>query len=311
MRTPFSWRLFLPAFLFAAVLAGCEEDVLTSYNPDRPFSLYGVLNPLADTQFVRVFEVEPFLSAGRPQPLDARFVSRELETGEERVWSDSILVGASDVVGHVFHAPFRPKFEHTYEISVTHGDGRSSHVKVQIPPRTVLHVADPDTTRGVWLSAELTGDASNLIRTSIRANVSFVMDVIVVGPMQYPVRKFIWVDVPFERSTRTANGWLFSFDLSDVYEPVSERVRSDSEFREVLFNGIALHALQFSALIANEEWRPPDGKFDWDALSQPGVMSNVENGFGFVGGGYRNNTSWTLPRNAVRMTPFQHPNDVL
>ena len=43
---------------------------------------------------------------------------------------------------------------------------------------------------------------------------------------------------------------------------------------------------------ANAEWDPPGGVFDADVLVQPGTLSNVENGFGFVGAGYRLSSTW-------------------
>ena len=66
--------------------------------------------------------------------------------------------------------------------------------------------------------------------------------------------------------------------------------------------------VSFSTVLGNEEWVPPDGEFNAANLIQPGTFSNVENGFGFVGAGYRLQRSWTLPFEVVEKTSFV-PND--
>ena len=78
--------------LLAILSAGCEEDLLPPLHHDYPFSLYGVLNPLADTQFVYVFPIEPTLTTGTAGPIDAWFTSRDLATDEVRAWRYSVVV---------------------------------------------------------------------------------------------------------------------------------------------------------------------------------------------------------------------------
>jgi len=50
---------------------------------------------------------------------------------------------------------------------------------------------------------------------------------------------------------------------------------------------LVLRALDLRVLIGDQMWDPPGGTFDPNILSQPKTMTNVENGFGFIGAGYR------------------------
>lgn len=43
---------------------------------------------------------------------------------------------------------------------------------------------------------------------------------------------------------------------------------------------------------ASASWNPPGGVFDYELLAQPGTMSNVNNGFGFVGAGVEASITW-------------------
>ena len=56
---------------------------------------------------------------------------------------------------------------------------------------------------------------------------------------------------------------------------------------------IALRRIELRLLVASEDWDPPGGTFDPDVLVQPGAFSNVENGFGFFGGGFTVSERWT------------------
>jgi hypothetical protein len=88
------------------------------------------------------------------------------------------------------------------------------------------------------------------------------------------------VRVPYGRSgERTADGWKITVNLQD----------DAVEMRRVL--GLSpddalplLHAITVSIRALDDAWDPPEGNFDPEVLAQPGVLSNVEKGYGFWGG---------------------------
>lgn len=62
--------------------------------------------------------------------------------------------------------------------------------------------------------------------------------------------------------------------------------------------GIELRVIILRFIAASADWLPPEGDFDPEVLVQPGTLSNVTNGFGFIGAGYRMQRNW-LPADSV------------
>lgn len=296
-------RASLLLVLTFLLLAGCEEEVVGPDPFAYPYSMWGVLTPLADSQFIRVFPIETSLTAGLAEPLDASFVSTDLETGNQHVWRDSVIVDSMGVVGHVFYSKFQPEWEHRYRLEITRGDGASSWVEVEIPERMTLLLGEPDTTLGVMLPATIQGNAPRLLRSEVEIYVSYVVG-FTPPPISLPIFEYYRYVIPFdERLRRTADGWHLTIDLERTYIPILNEISRDENFIES--EGIRLLLVTFRVLVANHEWIPPDGVFDPNVLVMPGAMENVENGFGFVGGGYRLSRSWTLPFEVVEKTAFR------
>ena len=290
------------AFSVLALISGCEDEVLLPEPNEFPYSMWGALNALADTQFVRVFPIETSLSPGDPVPLNAQFTSTDQETGETLAWRDSVIVDAAGLVGHVFYAPFQPEWEHQYRLQITREDGASSWVDVEMPSRLTLVVQEADTSRGVILPAMLEGQTQNLLNSEVEIFVSYVVG-FSPPPIQVPIFEFYRHIIPFDNLLQnTGNGYRISIDLIRNYNPVFAEVANQDNFIES--EGIRLLSVEFKVLVASEEWIPPGNVFDPNILIQPGTLENVQNGFGFVGGGYRLARSWTLPFDVVEQTDF-------
>jgi hypothetical protein len=291
------------ALLFGLVLllAGCEEDVVAVLGTDQPYTLWGVLNPLADTQFVRVFPIEGTLTPGTPEPLDARFVSTDRGTGEERLWRDSVLVDDRGIVGHVFYAPFRVEYMHTYYLEITGEEGRASSVEVEVPVRTTLTLDEPDTTQGVLLPAYVLNNPPHLVKSELTFRIGYNTGFTDGGCPIYNFAQFV---VPYDDRIRpTEDGWWFIVNLREVYGFVEAEALEDPVYLPQY--GITLATIRFDTIVANKAWAPPGGTFDPNVLVQPGTMRNVENGFGFVGAGYRLSRTWTLLARVVEQSGFR------
>ena len=87
-----------------------------------------------------------------------------------------------------------------------------------------------------------------------------------------------------------------SRDLRTIEDILARDVPLDQTF------GIQFRDVTIRLIVANEAWNPPDGEFDPDVLVQPGLLSNVENGFGFVGAGYRLTGFWA-PEDTIMVRP--------
>lgn len=286
--------------LATLLFAGCEEDVVAVLNAEYPYSLYGVLNPLSDEQYIRVFRVEDTLIPEDDGPLNATMRSVNLQTGEEHIWQDSLIAISDGTIGHVYHSSFRPEWNHPYRLELVGPDGGVTSVEVTVPPRSNLILDEPDTTSVVLLPASIEGEVPLLFNNELEVRVRYVVGFDPAGNAIFDFLRYI---KPYDDEVRrTAEGWSLVVNMNEVYNEVAGEVMRDLRF--VTQNGIGLQLLSFSATVGNEEWAPPGGEFNAEALIQPGAFSNVENGFGFVAAGYKLQRTWTLPIEVVRKTSF-------
>ena len=283
------------------LLAACEENAVAVLGTDHPFTLWGVLDPRADTQFVRVFPIEGTLDPGSPEPLAARLISTDLDTGEEHTWRDSVSVDERGIVGHVFYAPFRVEYGHTYRLEITADDGASSLVEVEVPAGTELTLGEPDTTQGVLLPGYVLNSPPRLVRSELVFRIGFVTGFSAGGCPYYNFADYV---IAYDDRIRpTQDGWWFIVNLREVYSFVESRALEHPSYLRRY--GITLAYVRFDTIVANEAWAPPGGSFDPDVLVEPGIMNNVENGFGFVGAGYPLSRLWTLSPRVIEQSGFR------
>lgn len=283
------------------VSAGCEEDVTAILGTEYPYSLYGVFTPGPDTQWVRVFEVRDRLELTKPEPLDAQFVSMNLGTGETIVWQDSVTQDERGQFSHVFWAPFAVDYDEAYRIEVTRSDGQQSHVEVRIPPASTLVELEPSTTfRQVSQPVLVEGATDRLIRIELSYDITYAPG----GGGDTD----LGVTVSYDGKQRmTDDGWVVDVGLSDDIQLLREELaRTGNWFPSF---GVALNSLSLRLMVVDDAWNPPDGTFDPNVLVQPGTLSNVVNGFGFVGAGYRLERIWRPPGDVLVQAGFRSEDD--
>lgn len=261
-------------------LLGCEENLAPRGFLDVSYSLYGVLSPDLDTQSVRLYPVEAFPHL-TPESLGVAVASTDLVTGEETVWQESIVSSANGDTEHIFWAPFRAEYGHTYRIEAARPDSPvNTFAEVRIPDPVTVHILDPDT---VLFRVSIEGGGIRVfkpevvygVRKSLRART---------GPAG-PVRS---IPVSYQGTEQaTADGWTIAVNLHlDRWIVQGEYT---AEFRS---GGIAcplldLIDLELHVVVGDAPWDPPQGVFDPNVLSHHRALTNVQNGFGFIGGGYR------------------------
>lgn len=258
----------LAALLLAFIaLVGCDEAVEPTLGIERPFTLLGQFDADADTQAVRVIPIVPTIDTLDPEAIDAAVTSTRLPSGEARVWRDSLVQYPDGSQGHVFFAPFQVDYEAAYRLDVARSDGAAASVTVTVPPLTEV---DSLAREGAFTDAKYVIGVMNAPRLSgVQARYEFVGDV----PRFQIVRHS---DLP----ERVPGGWRVAIPfIEDV-----QRLIAVSETGEV-----GLRSFEVSVFVSNEEWNvdAAGGAFDPEVLVQPGTLSNVENGFGFFGAGYR------------------------
>ncbi len=280
--------------VIALLLVGCEEDVVAVLGAEVPFTLYGVFTPETDTQRVRVFAVEDQLQPTRPESLDAGFTSTDLETGEVRVWKDSLLQESDGHYTHVFWSPFQAEYGHTYRLVVERSDGATTHVEVAVPPRVELVLQEAVLFSGSthWTPITipaLARGAPRLMQLEVEYFYQFTFD---DSPLPFNKERIVF---DYQTRAKQIDGeWVVGINLfldrQDIWAILEERGLLDRS------HGIVLLDMTLRMVVVNEAWNPPGGTFDPEVLVQPGVLQNVENGYGFVGAGYHLQKNW-LPQN--------------
>lgn len=303
-KTHISLSAVLCALVFALVvpLTGCNEDVTATLGTDLPFSLFGVLSPQLDSQWVRVYPIEERLDPVVAETLDAAFESTNLQTGQSHTWRDSVIQDVLQQEAHVFWVPVQVEYEHTYLLKVRRSDGAESSVEVTVPPRTEVVIGPPNVTfSSASLPISIVGQAPRLNRIEIAYTVRF-------QPIFQESLRSESVSISYDgEQRRTAEGWNIAIDFSGDFKRVGNMVERRIEQPFDRSFGLVLTGMTLRLIVANEAWNPPGGVFDPTVLVQPGTMTNVQNGFGFVGAGYRVEESWVPDDEAIKASGFRAP----
>lgn len=282
MRFNFSVQTLSRLALFlvvGATLVGCEEDPNPFIGEDKPYTLYGFMNPRVERQYVRVISVEGTINDIGIGAESAEVTSIDLETGEQRIWKDSLITFENGRTGVVFYSDFSPAYERDYRLEVKRKDGATSSVEVTVP-RDINIVKQDDPNQNPFIPEFfLEGEIPNLLRVDVKYD-SYALQPqkpVTLDPIPYPV------DVSYlGEEIALPGGWLFRVDL-----------RKDRNILRETFNDVCLNAdfisvirMNLEFFVVDDAWVPPGGVFDPEVLVQPELFSNVENGFGYVGAGY-------------------------
>lgn len=286
--------------LFGSFLLGCEDDLSARTHYDHPFTLFGTLSPDLDTQSVRVYAIEDFPTLGSDS-IDAVVTSRDLTTGESRTWRDSVLVDPNGQHEHIFWSPFRAAYGHVYHLEVTRpSDGVMSYADVRVPPAATLRITSGDDPH---VTVRIEGEG-------IRALTPMVEYVVKArDATKAPILAY---QISYQgKEQQIPQGWQVTINMVLDRPWVQSWYNIDAPaLTGTQCHAITLRELNFHVLVGDSLWNPPEGRFDPRVLSQPGVLSNVQNGFGFIGGGFRVDEQVFPSRKAVEDGCFAFYNPV-
>ena len=281
---PFRSSLLLLALVLVAV--GCADTVEPTFDADKPYTLYGVLDPTTERQTLRVVPFVPDINPREPELVGAEVVSTNLMTGEQIVWTDSLVTFGDGRFGTVYHADFRPAHRERYRVEARRADGAVSRAEVTVPP-FVEALAQPSESRvGAFVVSALWPAAPRINQ----AEAVYVLADADCNTFTYAVPVSLPAE-PFEF------GWKVPTDfLTD-----SRRVLDELAPR----NNVALLELRLRTVVSSEGWVPRGGTYDPEVLVDPNALTNVEDGFGFVGAGYFVDVAVTPEFSVIRQAGFR------
>lgn len=286
-------------FIFASLLTlGCEENLAPRSDLERYFSLYGVLSPDLGIQSIRVYAVEGFLTLDAANPDDILFTSTDLVTQEERIWEDSLQFDQNGQTELIYWSPFRAEYGHSYLIEATRlQDGVQSWAVARVPPRVDFRVLDGDSAA---VRVVVEGEQIRLLNPEVGYVVNSFPN-----PERGPMRQYT---ISYQGAERQVEGaWQVTIVTTADRRDLQSRYNVEFEAAlGIACNVLELRSMTFDAIVGDAAWDPPNGEFDAMALSFPEAMSNVENGFGFVTGGYQLQRALFPRREAVEYACFNY-----
>ena len=293
------------ALLFFLSLAGCEEDVAGPTGVDEAFSLYGVFNPRLFMQTVLVAPVEDLLAPNSGKPLDAFVTSTDLGSGQAYVWRDSVAANATGQLDHIYWADFTPGYGSHHRMEVVRSDGKTSTVNVEIPGE--VRVEGSEAGRQDLHVRILGLEDKNFVLPRIETiyDVSFYNIDDPTTVCTTPRRQYVFSHKGTEN--KIDGGWELIVDMNIFYETMRSYYHDDTgiDFWNPTRDGLALLRLRLAFTVGSPEWNPPGGDpSDERVLVHPGTLSNVENGYGLVVGGYNDEAALYPSSRVVGYTPF-------
>lgn len=284
---------------------GCEEDLNLRADHPEPFTLYGVISPDLDTQAVRVYPIENFSQLALNLPHGITFTSTDLDTGERIIWQDTILTQPSGQQDLAFWSPFRAEFGHRYRVEARRAsDGAASFAETHIPAPVTVRITElgSPSISEVFLRITVAGEGFRALKPEIAYRIRYTA----LPHLIYTYRlSHQGTEFPVEE------GWAFDFNFYLDRYNVQGMYNVDLLKRGILPNCIRcsiidLLDMDLHLVVGNADWDPPFGRFDANLLSHQDALTNVENGLGFVGGGYRIAEDLRPSRKAVEDACFTY-----
>lgn len=238
-----------------AVIAGCDTSVDPFQPSDRHFSIGGVIDASADTQFVRVSPLRRTVVVS-PDPLDATVTTTDLATGETAVWHDSVFALHPEGITHNFWSAYDFEPGHRYRFEARAADGSASTAEVALPdtfPELVIQIPmfTPTATINV-LAVEKLADL----------RIIFCGRELNSGTIQ----RFDFSLI--NRVSQFGGGYTARVEAFDLAQSL--------DITQVYW-------IRVLAMAAGPDW-PDFAELDEETLALPDTYSNVENGVGYLGG---------------------------
>lgn len=281
--------------LLATVLAlgGCDTDFDPIQESNRHFSVFGFLDAAADTQFIRVTPVRNAIALS-PRPFDAVVALENLDTGSKTILQDS-LFDFDGRVAYNFWTAEPVEHEAVYRLSATRSDGAASAVTITLPP------AYPDPE--LLLPPQMAAPPSTTAAIRL-ANVERLAELQIVFTFRLP-------GAAADHTNTIALSYLER--VAPLGGNLGVQFRPYNDFFGQVAGCPIVEDAQVIVAAAGPDW-PDFLTIDDETLALADVVTNVENGVGFVGGVSRKTVPWERLRtfllgtqaNCVQCTSFRN-----
>ena len=264
--------------------SGCSDTMIDPFeNEEKYFTIWGYLDQLSTQHEIRVIPVTRFAEniTDPLQPeaqIDAEVYSVDLSSGQRRRWNHELARLSDGTYGHVFRSQFLVDAKKSYRIEVIRADGKmtSAETRVAAIDSDTLIVRDPV----VWEF-----DSTEVYQDVIIPEIASPWEIQAIYRWEGGDQAWKYL-IPYGRpGERTSDGgWRVRLNISADQPKVKEHLEWAKSVGIIPPGGAyGIVSMGFQVRVLDANWDPPHGVFDPEVLAQPGVLSNVENGYGFFG----------------------------
>lgn len=278
------------------LISGCEESVSPLIGEDRPYTIYGYLDPTSSTQVIRVIPIAETIQEVDLVDVNAVVRTRHVETGDVIVWQRTPVLFPDSSQGVVFRANFTPEHEHTYELEVESESGERATAVTTVPrlvPISLLTTGN-QFRPGIFIE----GDFPNMVQAALSYEAIALQPAIsAMSDITFPI------DISYKgEQDRSDGGWEIRADLRQDFEII----RASLEGICLTTPYFTIRSASFKSFVGDEAWVPPGDAVDFDpeVLVQPGTFNNIENGLGFFGSGYEIDFSIRLTSSTLQQIGY-------
>lgn len=267
--------LILCCFLFAV---GCNQTFEPLQENDKYFfTIFGYLDASADTQWVRI--VPPREQLDAPAEIPEMLVTLEnIETGESSIMKDSLFETGSGFNYINFYTLMNIEPEQTYKVKAEHPGGRASQATLTTPEEFPTPMFFEDTF------AFVDRHIHQIIITGVeKENLIDVQTWWFARREGEEIRKFVF---SYRNTVEKIDTYGGAYVADVVYEEEEEAVLKEFNVPSFFGSGVELLDQQIYVAVAGPEWNEEIPSFDDLVYSQPGILSNIENGLGYMVGIY-------------------------
>lgn len=247
-------------------LLGCEADIDPFEASDRYYSLFGFLDTGVDTQFVRVMPLRDSIVLGNVERIDARVTLEDRQRGTTIELKDSLFTFEQGRLAFNYWTdePISPGTQ--YRLRVERSDGAQTQADITMPQQDpTLRLVVPTgfgNPRTMVQGIDIEG-AEQIVDLQLRYVLRFPGQP--AGATQAITFSYL------DKVQPLIDGWGVGFN---AYDDLMAR-----------FPGRCPIVISASVFVATGGADFPDlQSFDAESLARPDVLTNVENGVGYVGG---------------------------
>ncbi len=255
--------------------SGCEDSFIDPFNNEsKYFTIYGFLDesnnfkPGARHSFrvvevTRRAEVIPTPNSPRAD-IDARVYLTDMTDSVTAEMLHDLKEIEPGVYGHIFSSSFFVRPNHRYRVEIIREDEKFTYAETQLPN---LSSVEAEQSAPI-----VNADSSDIRQTVLIKDVESIWDIEVIyhvsGPVCFQTSRF---PVAYGRTGRaTDDGWEFDIDIGRDREQIEA-------------NNLTICGMGLRARVMDNQWVFPEGEINLDVYSLPENLTNVENGYGFVG----------------------------